>query len=102
MLDLEPTFVHHTPRGFRRVDHIDQAVGILFLCPACWVVNNGPVGTHSILIYETGVPKEVMPLSDRWSMAGTSLDDLTLTPSIQLHGCCQWHGFVKNGQVTNA
>lgn len=40
----------------------------------------------------------------RWTMAGTGLHDLTLSPSVQVGSPAQgtgcWHGFVTNGQVT--
>lgn len=59
----------------------------------------------------------------RWSPTGVFPDSLTLTPSIQVYGgvpndeslsdgqhkaeydaaaACNWHGFITNGEVTNA
>jgi hypothetical protein len=40
--------------------------------------------------------------SDGWDRNGDSLDTLTLTPSIQVHGHCNWHGFIRNGEIQNA
>lgn len=51
-----------------------------------------------------GVPDSSMPRGGRWEVSGTGLDDLTLNPSVDL-SCGgkypgQWHGWVKNGEVT--
>jgi hypothetical protein len=78
----------------------------MFLCPACYVRNRGEVGTHSIRVefVGRGVPDEVCIHNSegkpvRWSVAGTTIDDLTLRPSILLLGGCCWHGFVTNGHA---
>jgi len=36
----------------------------------------------------------------RWGVSGTSLSDISTTPSIQVIGGCGWHGFVTNGDAT--
>jgi hypothetical protein len=50
---------------------------------------------------DRGVPGNLRP-SPRWIATGASLDDLTTKPSIQIVGGCAWHGFITNGEVTNA
>jgi hypothetical protein len=55
------------------------------------------------------LPPEHGPVSNndsshpRWTVSGTSLHDLTITPSVVVGknpGC--WHGFIRNGDITNA
>lgn len=79
------------------VDELSRAHGVMFLCPACFKANSGSVGTHSVLVWfaNRGVPDAATP-APRWAMSGTSLADLTLSPSIQIP--C-WHGFVTGGIV---
>ena len=82
-----------------------EADGIWFLCPLCFKTNNGPVGTHQIRIGFRGIAepgtygynKKGEPVL--WKMSGTGLDDLVLSPSIQLEGGCNWHGFVGSNGV---
>jgi hypothetical protein len=85
---------------------LGEAQGIWFLCPGCFAKNGGPVGTHMTMVSFAGrsVPedqgsknREGQP--SRWTASGTGYMDLTLSPSIDT-GC--WHGWVKNGEVTNA
>jgi hypothetical protein len=93
--DLEPRLVRHlTPEGrdgYRYVDTLAEAQGVHFLCPC----SEG----HGLLVYfrDRGVPDDAVPGPGRWTASGTSLEDLTLTPSISVR--C-WHGFVIGGQVT--
>ncbi|SRR6266851_2826294 len=95
------------PDGHRRLDSIDGAQGIFFLCPKCWAANgDSAIVTHGIIVWFANprnappVPKDCVPKPARWTMAGTSLQDLTLTPSILLTGeGCGWHGFVTNGDA---
>ena len=37
-----------------------------------------------------------------WEMTGKSFEDLTLEPSIERVGECGWHGWIKEGNVTEA
>lgn len=93
-----------------RVDGIGAAQGIMFLCPKCFVANGGPVGTHAVICWSRsrGVPDEASPGPGRWTLEGSSFEDLTLngdggSRSVLLTcGGCAWHGFVTNGEVTEA
>ena len=91
-----------------RVEAIDQAQGVRFLCPACFAKNGGARGTHMVVCWSRsrGVPDDVDPKPGRWTLHGTGIDDLTLhgdpvghARSVQLHGGCGWHGFVDNGSA---
>ena len=117
LTDLEPEFVSYEDTGEHKYIHhvktLAEAQGIMFLCPKCFVANNGRVGTHRVLCWSrsAGASEHAEPRPGRWQMVGTGLDDLTLNGdmigmpgtgarSIQLLSGCQWHGFVTNGEVT--
>ena len=88
------------------VDTLDEAHGIMFLCPVCFAKNGGSVGTHSVDVTFSGrgVPDNLgshgtNDLPTRWDVSGTGLADLVCTPSIQLLGGCNWHGFIGSSGV---
>lgn len=94
------------PDGVRYVParSLAKAQGMRFLCPLCWVANKGRIGTHSVLV---GFARRAPPglfscdsggKDSRWIVTGTSIEDLTLRPSIWLKGeGCGWHGYVTKG-----
>lgn len=97
---------YEAPKSFRVVEELAEADSVIFLCPVCFKQNNGPVGTHSIRIDFRGrnVPDHICMHNDkghpvRWDVSGTSLENLTLKPSIQILGGCKWHGFITSGKV---
>ncbi|SRR5260221_5112031 len=100
---LEAKLVTYKPRAIGHASSMEEADGVLFLCPACFVANGGPIGTHSVLCWFSGrpVPPDATPGPGRWLASGSSLVDLTLTPSVHLsgEGGCQWHGWVKDGDA---
>jgi hypothetical protein len=98
--DLEAEFVARlTERSWGDVATLQEAGGIKFLCPKCFDANGGPIGTHLIIVWFEGkpVPEGTYKADPRWGVTGTSLHDLTLSPSINVIGGCGWHGWVKNG-----
>lgn len=100
LTDLEPSFKKTIDeRTMKDVGTLAEAEGIMFLCPHCYRKNNGPVGTHSVLVWfeGRGAPVSWSPPA-RWKVSGTGYGDLTISPSILNHGC--WHGFVTNGEIT--
>lgn len=102
LTELEPRLlkvVHQDGRVLMYpADTIEEADGVHFLCPKCFVMNHGPIGTHAVQCFKPGVVHPTGP--GRWPMSGTGLHDLTLTPSVLLMSGCAWHGFVTNGEVT--
>jgi hypothetical protein len=85
---------------FHLVETLAEADGVWFLCPKCFVANGGDVGTHWICILWKEGPGQRFNSGVRWQLAGgTGLGDLVLTPSIQTHGGCNWHGFVGSSGV---
>lgn len=103
--ELEATFVGKaTANSFNEQDTIDGAQGIMFDCPLCH--------RHSVLCWFSNpinapiVPADMEPGPGRWEASGSSIDDLTLNPSVNLdtqnareHKSCLWHGWVKNGNA---
>lgn len=97
------------PRNFFiHVEKIEDAQGVEFLCPACFRKNNGEVGTHMTRCWSRsrGVPDNIHPGPGRWTLVGTGLHDLTLNGdppnSARSIQCPCWHGFITNGEVTDA
>lgn len=91
---------------YKHVNTLAKAHGISFLCPKDFAKNKGTKGTHTVIVWFEGskVPSDVGTNTDgkavRWKATGTSLEDLTLTPSIlEQSGDCQWHGFITNGDA---
>lgn len=98
--------VHFVP-----VKRIEDAQGVIFICPKCFAANGGARGTHSIICWSRsrGVPDDIGPKPSRWKLDGTGIADLTLNAdppstarSVQLNDGCNWHGFVTNGETTDA
>lgn len=44
-------------------------------------------------------PTSTNPNHPTWERAGETLETLTLRPSIQRIGGCEWHGFITNGEA---
>lgn len=92
-------------RHFRFVATLAEADGVEFLCPKCFAANGGPVGTHAVICWSPTIPQDTSPTPGRWSMEGTSLEDLTLvasSSSVLLHGGCEAHFFVRSGEIVGA
>lgn len=106
LADLDPRFIRRIDDTlFDFVEEIDQADGLLFLCPACFGANGGPRGTHSIICWRPRVPLTTSPKRGRWEFEGSGLEDLTLvagSSSVLLTGGCRAHFFIRNGEVINA
>ena len=118
---MEPAPAHHGRRmadgviewgGFlvetrKPVESLEEAQGVWFLCPKCYLANGGVVGTHACEVTFEGrgvSPEHGCQGSDgkptRWAVSGSGFEDLTVTPSIQLIGGCNWHGYITKGEVT--
>lgn len=97
--DLEPWLIRYARRDGREImQHVESladAQGLVFLCPLCRETNGHSIG---VWFRDRGVPDEATP-KGRWGVSGTSLDDLTLAPSIHITTGCGWHGFIRAGQI---
>jgi hypothetical protein len=84
------------------VDTLQEANGIEFLCPKCFIENKGPVGTHIVICWQPDMPVNLSPGPGRWKLVGTSFEDLSLVSnptSVQLNGGCNAHFTVSDGNV---
>ena len=107
LTDLEPQFLKvESPTSYRYVAAVAEADGITLLCPTCFQKNNGPVGTHSLMLWQPRVPQDITPGPGRWVFLGTGYGDLTLdntsigqTSSILVNGGCNTHFHIRNGAV---
>jgi len=104
--ELDPKFLKRVDsHNFDCVDTLAEADGIEFLCPKCFVTNNGPIGTHGVICWSPSVAQDTDPTPGRWEMHGTGFDDLTLVAnasSVALVGGCQAHFFIRNGEIAMA
>ena len=106
---LDPQFLilaDSEAKTFRRVPTNDNADGIIFLCPKCYLEEGSPVGVHSVICWIPSIKKEIFPGPGRWVMSGQK-ENLTLTgakgksSSVKLtgKGGCKAHFFVTDGTV---
>ncbi len=85
------------------VETLAEADGVTFLDPGEFRKNGGPVGTGSIHIPFKGRGERSKQTC--WESSGTSLADLTLSPSIfiNMHGNPPgWHGWIRDGEIVDA
>ena len=93
------------------VHTVAEAQGVKLWCPCTY---GKPLGddahTHGLIIpfADRGLPESFGPRNSanpdgprpRWKASGTTLADLTITPSVDVgHDSC-WHGFISAGRVT--
>ncbi len=102
LIELDASFRKINGAGHHRVEALSEADGVMFLCPKCFATNGGEKGTHMKICWAPHVPQEHSPTGGRWPMTGTSLDDLTLVPSVAVHGECAAHFCVRNGLIEMA
>ena len=88
-----------------RADSLEDAAGVMFLCPACFAENRGPVGTHGVMCWSPRVSQDYVPRPGRWKLVGVSIDDLSLvagSSSVLLTGGgCGAHFFVTEGRIAD-
>jgi len=115
LTDLDATFVRYgeslhevdTTSGKRtimlereiHVVTLGEAQGIRFQCPRCFSTSGHYVG---VSFEGRGVPDHLGSQGrngkpSRWTVSGTGIEDLSLSPSIDISESCGWHGFVTNG-----
>jgi len=109
--ELEPHFITYVENEdgifHPHIDTLAEAHGIMFLCPVCFLKNDGPVGTHSVICWFGGrVADSVTPGPGRWNPSGTNYDDFSFVgpgaASILLNGDCNAHFFIKEGNIVFA
>lgn len=114
LLELDAKFFSNaSPTGYHRQVEIEGSQGVLFQCPRCAIgLERGEEdgrrfirGAHYIIVPFSNprnaplLESTFMPQMARWEMTGTSLENLTTRPSIQIIGGCAWHGYITNGDA---
>lgn len=88
----------------------EEAQGILLWCPCGYGDPKYPLDggrPHGLLVIFAGrgAPDDFGPFSKdkkshpRWNVGGSSLNDLTCTPSVAVGNPECWHGFITNGEL---
>ncbi len=109
LTDLNPAWCSHGGEGsFRRGPNDEEVpiperkrIGLMYDCPC-------GCGDRRYVPFEN--PEDGKgPLegkNHKWHRTGTTFKTLTLSPSIRHipleHGDCSWHGWIRDGKVTNA
>jgi hypothetical protein len=103
LTDLHPEWVGTGGEGITDTDGQPvphrEAVAISFDCPKC-----GPDHPCLIPLFNPldGGPPAMANGGHTWTRTGDTFENLTLAPSIQRVGGCNWHGFIQNGDIINA
>lgn len=104
--DLNAYFVDSGGEGIQDADGNPvpprTGVALVFECPCGCKIDDG---SRALICVNIDPPLDGgRPISERaWKRIGSMIDDITLEPSIVNLGCPnRWHGFVRNGEVTNA
>lgn len=86
------------------VKTLEEAHGVWFECPKCWLESGALKSAHGVMCWFVGkVPDDADPKPGRWVPGGTGIDDLTFigpkSKSVALTSGCRWHGFVQQGRA---
>lgn len=97
LVDLNPRWVFHGGEGISDKDGkpvpYREKIGIAFDCPC------GKEDCSRVFLQFENPPDGEPKISDpAWKRIGESFENMTLSPSIQRIGGCQWHGFLTNGE----
>jgi hypothetical protein len=87
---------------FTPVRALADADGVWFVCPKCWQgdghrVRIGFAGRAAPGTY--GHNSKGEPVLWNLDPTSTGIDDLALSPSVQIEGGCNWHGWVGSNGV---
>jgi hypothetical protein len=95
----------------RRPVTFAEAQGVQFWCPCgfgkpAFPIDGGRPHLVMVPFNGRGLPDDFGPHSrtnandhPRWNVSGSSLDDLTTTPSVAVGDPECWHGFIANGEI---
>lgn len=108
---FEAEFYGNTKKGGgyqRQGSNIEGAQGLFLWCPCAYPDDKRAHG----LVVPFANPRNAPPVhpdhgpnrpgskgKPRWHMEGTSLDDLTISPSVAVGSPECWHGFITKGEV---
>lgn len=75
------------------------SIGVIMRCPC-----DTQCGTELFVAFEN--PLDGLPppqgVGNTWKREGETIETLTLKPSIQRRGGCNWHGFIEDGATRKA
>lgn len=100
LVDLDPEFIRYGEKLIATVGSLAEAQGLWFECPKC------PNGHFiAVTLADRGVGDEYgthdrSGKPSRWTASGVDFSDLTLKPSVD--SGCGWHGWITNGEATEA
>lgn len=94
----------------RRGVQLDGAQGLFLWCPCSYGNDKRAHGLIVPFANPQGAPAcpaDHGPINSNpgqprppWAMSGTGLQDLTLSPSIDVGADHCWHGYITNGEIT--
>lgn len=103
-------------KQYRKIETINGAQGLLLWCPCGYGKAEFPLEggrPHGVLVVFSNPRNAPVPPADfgphsksdpnvhpRWTMSGNAIEDLTLTPSVDVGKPSCWHGHITNGEVT--
>lgn len=102
LIDLNPCFVGYGGEGVYRTNEQGEreaiprreGIGLYFDCPC---------GCESPVYVDFENPLDGGPPIDsknpKWKREGANFEELTLNPSVRRISHCQWHGWIKKGDV---
>ena len=83
------------------MNSLADAQGVFFQCPKCVAASGHYIDVtfadRGALQHQGSHGKDGKPT--RWKVSGSDFTNLTTTPSILIHGGCEWHGYITNGDV---
>ena len=97
-------YENETGRYHPRAYSIEDAEGLSFLCPVCYINNKGLIGTHTVICWSLNVSQEWFPTPGRWNLVGTGLSDVSLvtgSSSVAIQGPCNAHFWVTQGRISD-
>lgn len=100
LADLEPQFLRVLDLAdkhslYAEAEQLADAHGVLFFCPRCTGAR-----AHYVLCWTPVVPAHHTPGPGRWTLSGTGLADLTLSPSVVVSACGA-HFWVRDGAIVD-
>lgn len=104
------SYRHTMPDGKTPIP-FELAQGVLLWCPCGYhdrtkyPINGARPHGLLVIFAGRGVPDDFGPFSrdkksrPRWNVVGSSLENLTCTPSVAVGDPECWHGYITNGEV---
>lgn len=102
-------------KSHHELPSIEGAQGVFFWCPCGYgkpefpIDGGRPHGVEVLFANPRNAPppppdagphsKSDPSVHPRWTMSGSSLDDLTCAPSVDVGNPSCWHGYITNGEV---